>query len=302
MERKIYFFDIDETLFKTNAKIIVRNEEGKVLRKLSNQEFNGYKLGEGESYDFKEFRSSKIFKTSEPIEKTIQKIKRLQKNLKNEIFLLTARGDFKEPKILIEYLRSFGINIGHKDNDGEIHILRTGDYSTKNKLSTEQAKYDYVKNIILEKPESKKQHIYLFDDYIKNVQAMVNIAHDKEISKLGIKIAYKGELIHEGETVESFMENNQKHIKNISNRKYIKEKYKNKLTIHNINEYIKSISYGEINQELEEIVLAEIEEKLSNSDKEEIYKIINNNLSNYNKPMLEASKKSKKRQKKNSIS
>ena len=36
-------FDVDETMFKTKAKVKVINKNGKVIKKLDNQQFNLYK-------------------------------------------------------------------------------------------------------------------------------------------------------------------------------------------------------------------------------------------------------------------
>ena len=75
----ITFIDVDETLFHTFAKIFVKDEKtGRIIAKLSNQEFNTYKKKPGEVFDFHEFRDAKMFKkTSIPIPKTIKRIKRM---------------------------------------------------------------------------------------------------------------------------------------------------------------------------------------------------------------------------------
>ena len=48
-------FDIDDTMFKTKARVKVM-PSGKVL---TPQQFNTYKLGRGEEFDFGEFKSAK---------------------------------------------------------------------------------------------------------------------------------------------------------------------------------------------------------------------------------------------------
>ena len=66
-------FDIDETMFITKAKVhVVKN--GKVIKKLDNQEFNAYKKKPGEDYDFGEFKNAEVFnRTSTPIARTRRK-------------------------------------------------------------------------------------------------------------------------------------------------------------------------------------------------------------------------------------
>ena len=45
--------DIDETLARTFAKILVKDKEtGEVLHELDNQEFNSYELKSGEEFEF----------------------------------------------------------------------------------------------------------------------------------------------------------------------------------------------------------------------------------------------------------
>ena len=57
-------FDIDETMFKTSAKVEVK-KNGKTIKKLDNQQFNNYKLKTGEKFDFGQFTNAEIFnKTS----------------------------------------------------------------------------------------------------------------------------------------------------------------------------------------------------------------------------------------------
>ena len=53
-------FDIDDTLFRTTAQIKVV-KDGREIRSLNNQEFNTYKLQDGESFDFGEFRNAEKF-------------------------------------------------------------------------------------------------------------------------------------------------------------------------------------------------------------------------------------------------
>ena len=68
-------FDIDETMFKTKAKVkVIKN--GETIKSLTNQEFNKYKLKSGEKFDFGEFKNAKVFnKTSTPIARMIDKVK-----------------------------------------------------------------------------------------------------------------------------------------------------------------------------------------------------------------------------------
>jgi hypothetical protein len=75
-KKKVKGWDVDETLFshgakgKPNVMVHVKNPQGETTRKLTNQEYNDYKLKPGEHYNadsYKEFGSAKKFKeTSSP--------------------------------------------------------------------------------------------------------------------------------------------------------------------------------------------------------------------------------------------
>lgn len=281
-ERNIYFFDIDETLFHTYAKILVRNREtNELVISLSNSEYNGYKLKENEFYDFQEFKSATKFKESSPIKSTIDRLKKIQADTNNEVYLLTARANFDNPKELLDFFKSHGINVGHKNNKGEIHILRSGEMSNKEKISTEEAKFRYVKNIILEKKDIKKQNLYFFDDYFKNVSNMVNIANDFEISKQRIILSYRGEVIEYGETVKHFLDNNFKHVTNLNDRNHIKTKYANIINTAKINNILKNISYKIYDKNELNTFFSSIKDKVSENDLKEITNIVKKNINLY---------------------
>ena len=114
----ITFVDLDCTLFNTFAKIYVL-KDGKVIKKLSNQEFNTYELKPGESYDYSEFRDASIFyDTSKPILPTINRVKRMFKNIdyrESKVVLLTARERFKDMKKFKAAFKKVGLPIDKID-------------------------------------------------------------------------------------------------------------------------------------------------------------------------------------------
>lgn len=162
----ITFIDIDETIFKTFAKIsVVKN--GKIIKSLSNQEFNTYELGDGESYDFGEFRSAKLFaKTSIPIHKTIDRIKRIFKNINvrgSRVILLTARSDFDDKETFLQTFRRYGIPID------SIYVERAGNMETGTIAERKQ-------NIIMKYLSTGLyRRIRLIDDDIKNLKEFLKI-------------------------------------------------------------------------------------------------------------------------------
>jgi len=141
----ITFVDIDETLYRTFARIyVIKNN--KIIKKLSNQEFNTYKLQPDESFDFREFRDAEFFyKTSKPIHPTINRVKRMFQNIErrdSRVVLLTARSEFKDmatfkktfqehdipiDKITIEFNKGSG-SVSDNKKRTILKYLSTGEY------------------------------------------------------------------------------------------------------------------------------------------------------------------------------
>jgi len=159
-------FDIDETLFHSKAKVKVKTGR-KVVKVLTNIEFNSYKLKKGEKFDFGQFKSAKIFKqTSAPIGKMIAKTKAIIKNAVakgSEVIFVTARGDMDDRKLFISAFEAYGIDM---DN---VYVERAGnlglDSSAKNK------------EIVFKKylDTGKYKRIRLFDDHVENLYALLSL-------------------------------------------------------------------------------------------------------------------------------
>jgi len=162
-------FDIDETLFRSKAKIKVK-KDGKVFKTLNNVEFNSYKLGKGEEFDFGEFESAKIFnRTAAPIGKMIAKTKVIIKNAVakgSEVIFVTARGDMDDRKLFIATFEAHGIDMKN------VYIERAGnlglDSAAKNK------------EIVFKKylDTGKYKRIRLFDDHVENLYALLSLKDD----------------------------------------------------------------------------------------------------------------------------
>lgn len=154
-------WDIDETLFNTKALVYVM-KGGQIVRKLSNQEFNTYKLGAGESYDFREFRDAKHFRdTSEPIAKAINKLIAIHKNVKakgSKMIVITARSDFDDRDIFLDTFRKQGIDID------DIHVHRAGNLNAPNSA---EGKKIYIKQYL---DTGKYARVRLFDDAVSNLE------------------------------------------------------------------------------------------------------------------------------------
>lgn len=162
----ITFIDIDETIFSTFAKIYVM-VNGIIVRKLDNQEFNTYKLQPGESFDFNEFRDAEMFrKTSIPIPKTINRIKRMFKNIKlrnSKVIFLTARANFLNKETFLQTFREHGIPI---DN---IYVERAGNEKTG---TTSQRKEKIVLKYLA---TGLYRRVRLIDDDMANIKGFLSI-------------------------------------------------------------------------------------------------------------------------------
>jgi hypothetical protein len=164
----ITFFDIDETLYHTFAKIKVI-KDGKVVRELDNQEFNTYKLKPGESYNFDEFKDAKLFtKTSIPIKKTINRVKKMLSSIStkgkhSKIVFLTAREDFDDKRTFLKRFKMDGIDID------KIYIERAGNMKTGTIAERK-------KKIIMKYLESGKYlKVRMVDDDMTNLRIFLSI-------------------------------------------------------------------------------------------------------------------------------
>jgi len=186
----ITFFDIDETLYKTFAKIKVFDSTNKLVKELDNQQFNTYKLKDGEHFDFSEFRDASLFaKTSIPIKKTVNRVKKMLKAIQTKgsqsrIVFLTARADFDNKHKFLDTFKRDGIDID------KIYVERAGNIQT----GTVSEK---KKKIILKYLESGKyQKVRMVDDDITNIKDFLSIENEiPESTYQNIRKFYKDDTL-----------------------------------------------------------------------------------------------------------
>ena len=137
-------FDIDDTLFHTTAKIIIKRGD-KVVKKITSAEYNTYQLGKGESVDFSEFSDAKKFyKESRPITKMLDKAKAIladtKKHPNNKVIIVTARPDLDDRETFLNTFKKYGFDINR------VRVERAGKIKG---LSAAQSKaiiiYNYLK-------------------------------------------------------------------------------------------------------------------------------------------------------------
>ena len=165
----LHVVDIDGTMFHTTARIRVRNKEGKIVRYLSNSEYNRHKLKPGQTYDYKEFKNAKKFHDeSKPIKPMINRVNKIQQNLNkrpnSRVIINTARADFVDKDTFLDTFRKQGVDI---DN---IHVHRAGNDTSKGLPADKKVKI--IKQYI-DKHSHKK--VIMYDDSKTNLQALLNM-------------------------------------------------------------------------------------------------------------------------------
>ena len=168
VDSTLYVYDIDDTLFKTNARIYVKDLDGKIVKNLSNQEFNTHKLLPGQSYEFSEFTDSDKFdRTSRPIKKMIDNVKDTQKMIEgtsSKIIFLTARADFDDKERFLNVFRKRNIDMD------KIHVYRAGnDLSIE---STAEKKAKVIRDYLF---SNKFTKTCMYDDNVENLEGFKDL-------------------------------------------------------------------------------------------------------------------------------
>ena len=160
-------FDIDDTMFISKARVLVKNKNTGQSKALTPMEFNSYKLRKNEEYDYGEFRSAKIFyQTATPIARMVQKAKAIISNATkkgSKVIIVTARADMDDKNLFIKTFEAHGIPMKN------VYVERAGNMSGKNSAAN--------KAIIFRKylQTSEYARIRLFDDHKDNLQALLDL-------------------------------------------------------------------------------------------------------------------------------
>jgi transposase-like protein len=165
----LHVVDIDDTLFHTTARVGVKNAKGKIIKYLSNAEFNNHKLKPGQSYDYKEFKNAKKFHDeSKPIHPMINKVNKIQKNVSkhpnSRVIINTARADFDDKDKFLDTFRKQGVDID------KIHVHRVGNMTGPDNAASKKVKV--VKQYIDQHSHKK---VIMYDDSKTNLKALLNM-------------------------------------------------------------------------------------------------------------------------------
>ena len=163
---KLSVFDFDDTLYKTNNKVVVFHKDGSSTV-LDSDQFATYTTKEGDELDFADFDN-----VTEP--QGLPDLKKLGEALKagDDVTILTARTMNASDPIMKLLRKRFGTSANRIKFKGVAH-------------SSPKAKADYIKNAV---KKYGYKNVLFMDDSVNNLEAVDNI-----IKELGV----------EGEAVES---------------------------------------------------------------------------------------------------
>lgn len=173
--QSLIIFDIDDTLLHTTAQIrVIKN--GRVVRTLNNQEFNGYELKPGEQFDFGEFRDAEKFRSeSQPIRPMIAKLKSILNSAGNaRVIMLTARADFDDKQKVLDTFARYGIDMSR------VHIYRAG--NLPGDAIPAEKKAVYVRRFL---DSGQYNSVRLYDDSMSNLRVFKELAQEYPSVKFG---------------------------------------------------------------------------------------------------------------------
>lgn len=161
----LVIFDIDDTLVHTQTEVNVI-KDGQVIKSLNSHEFTHYKLGDGESFDFENFRNAReFFDNHRPI---IPMMNQLRRDIArgNKVVMVTARADFDDKELFLDTFRKYKIDID------KVHVYRAGNLKDG---STEERKKKIIK-MLLDKGEYTKAIMY--DDAKPNLDLFISLKRE----------------------------------------------------------------------------------------------------------------------------
>lgn len=161
-------FDIDDTLFKTDAKVHVKDKDGQ-KKALSTQEFNNHKLSQDQEYDFSEFKDAKKFyDTSVPIKNiwnTAQNtLENVGKRPGSRVVIVTARSDLDNKDLFLDTFRKHGLDMK------KVHVYRAGNIQNGNSADKKKI---VIRNLL---EKGKFTEVRLFDDHQENLEEFLKLS------------------------------------------------------------------------------------------------------------------------------
>jgi len=208
--KKLRIFDLDDTLFETEAKVIVTLSDG-TSREITPAEYAVYEPQPGDKFDFSQFQTLINPTLIRSIGKRFYKITQ-STGTDRKTVILTARGSEAAPHIRDIIRKYFRVNI-------EVVTLGTGDPMAK-------------ANWILNKIQNEGYNdIFFVDDSSKNILATYRTIKDLPIKYKLVDITtprkYEGNNLPTGNSLTEM-------LKNVVDKERLKKAYKffvNKLSL-----------------------------------------------------------------------
>ena len=200
--KKLRIFDLDDTLFETEAKVIVISSDG-TSREITPAEYAVYEPQSGDKFDFSQFQTLINPTLIRSIGKRFYKIV-TSSNGDRKTVILTARGSEAAPHIKDIIKKYFRVNI-------EVVTLGTGDPMAK-------------ANWILNKIQNEGYNdIFFVDDSSKNILATYKTINNLPIKYKLVDITtprkYEGNNLPSGNSLTEM-------LKNVVDKERIKKAYK----------------------------------------------------------------------------
>jgi hypothetical protein len=168
--KRLYCFDLDDTLFHTEGKAIVR-ANNQIVRYVSNEDLKTDKLIKGESYDWSQYDSSSVFARSRPIEPMIKKLIKIHNKSKkspgDKILINTARRCVTDNNEFLAKFKQYGIDINN------ITIAFANSIDTQN--TDPEKKAFIIERYIL---NQWFNHIEMYDDNKANLDGFLDLKND----------------------------------------------------------------------------------------------------------------------------
>lgn len=167
--RCLSIVDIDDTLFRTSAKTLVKEtESGQIVKKLSSSQMVSYKLPVGHEFDYQEYRDARLFaEESHAIDWMLNHTKILLQQIKllpgSDMILLTARCDLDDKTLFLDVFRRHGFDID------STYVERAGNLG---KNSTAENKKVIVQKYIR---QNRFESFRMFDDSKENLDKFLEL-------------------------------------------------------------------------------------------------------------------------------
>jgi FMN phosphatase YigB (HAD superfamily) len=196
---KLVIFDIDDTLVHTQTKVHVV-KDGQVTKELNSHDFTHYKLQDGESFDFENFRNAQeFFNNSKPI---IPMMNQLKQDIAtgNKVVMVTARADFDDRELFLDTFRKYGVDMN------KVHVYRAG--NMQGKMQTEEKKKIIIRDLL---NKGRYTKAIMYDDAEPNLQSFVELKKEYPKTKFyAWHVSLEGEASEYDRTNETLEERKKK--------------------------------------------------------------------------------------------